>query len=168
MELEAAKEHFVQTWGTLGTNWGISRTMAQIHALLLMSPDPLSTEEVMDKLHISRGNANMTLRDLINWGLVQKVIKTGERKEFFSAEKDIWEVAKCIARERKRRELDQMKKAIDQLAEVTGDPKDKNYTAFIDTVKSIQQFSGSVDTLLTKVINSDKNWFLKSLIKLFT
>jgi len=72
--------------------------MAQIHALLLVSPEALSADEVMEDLAISRGNANMNLRELIDWGLVQKVIRPGERKEFFSAEKDIWKVARQIIR----------------------------------------------------------------------
>ncbi len=90
MQLAEAKAKFIADWGRLGTNWGINRTMAQIHALLLVSPDHLSAEEVMEQLAISRGNANMNLRELIDWGLVQKVIVPGERKEFFTAEKDIW------------------------------------------------------------------------------
>src|SRR5271163_2942662 len=90
MQLAEAKAKFIADWGRFGTNWGINRTMAQIHALLLVSPDALSAEEVMEQLSISRGNANMNLRELMDWGLVQKVIVPGERKEFFSAEKDIW------------------------------------------------------------------------------
>jgi DNA-binding transcriptional regulator GbsR (MarR family) len=80
MELAEAKERFVQTWGTLGSNWGINRTMAQVHALLLVSATALSTEEVMEQLQISRGNANMNLRTLIDWGLVRREGKTGERR----------------------------------------------------------------------------------------
>ena len=70
MELEQAKQQFIQTWGNFGTQWGINKSMAQVHALLLVSERPLSTEEVMEQLSISRGNANMNMRDLINWNLV--------------------------------------------------------------------------------------------------
>ena len=70
MTLTEGKDKFIQSWGTLGTNWGINRTMAQIHALLLVSPESLSAEGIMKELQISRGNANMNLRALIDWGLV--------------------------------------------------------------------------------------------------
>ena len=72
MQLTEAKEKFVQSWGSLGSQWGINRTMAQIHALLLVSHEALSTEDIMETLQISRGNANMNIRELINWQLVQK------------------------------------------------------------------------------------------------
>ena len=106
MELKEAREKFVEAWGTFGSAWGINRSMAQVHALLLISTDPLSTEDVMEQLNISRGNANMNLRALIDWNLVRRVLKSGERREFFEAEKDVWKVATHITRERKKRELE--------------------------------------------------------------
>jgi DNA-binding transcriptional regulator GbsR (MarR family) len=108
MELQEAKMQFVSAWGSFGSNWGINRTMAQIHALLLVSHEPVSADDVMRELNISRGNVNMNLRELINWGLVDRVILTGERKEFFTAEKDIWNVARTILLERKNRVLEAM------------------------------------------------------------
>ena len=93
MKLPEARQQFIHSWGVLGSQWGINRTMAQVHSLLLVASKPLSTDEVMEQLSISRGNANMNVRELIDWGLVQKVIVPGERKEFFTAEKDIWKVA---------------------------------------------------------------------------
>ena len=104
MELEDAKRKFIESWGKLGSEWGINRTMAQVHALLLISPDPLTTEEIMETLSISRGNANMTLRDLIGWGLIEKQHKPGERKEYFFADKDVGNIAKQGAKERRKRE----------------------------------------------------------------
>ena len=83
MTLDEAKQHLIQAWGTLGSSWGVSRTMAQVHALLLVSPVSMTTEDIMDALQISRGNVNMNVRDLIDWGIVRKVLKPGERKEFF-------------------------------------------------------------------------------------
>jgi DNA-binding transcriptional regulator GbsR (MarR family) len=125
MQLAEAKAQFIANWGRFGTNWGINRTMAQIHALLLVSPDNLSADEVMEQLNISRGNANMNLRELMDWGLVQKVIVPGERKEFFTAEKDIWKVARQIVKERKKRELDLMIPVLKELSEVEGDKRDR-------------------------------------------
>ncbi|MEO8860195.1 MAG: MarR family transcriptional regulator, partial [Ginsengibacter sp.] len=104
MKLSDAKQQFISSWGAFGTHWGINRTMAQIHALLLVSFDPITQDDIMEQLTISRGNVNMNIRDLIGWGLVDRVIITGERKEYFTAEKDIWKVATQIIKERKKRE----------------------------------------------------------------
>jgi DNA-binding transcriptional regulator GbsR (MarR family) len=106
MKLSEAKQQFISSWGAFGTHWGINRTMAQMHALLMVSPDPLTQDDVMEELNISRGNVNMNMRDLISWGLVERMILSGERREYFTAEKDIWKVATQIIRERKKRELD--------------------------------------------------------------
>lgn len=103
--LRQARDEFVTQWGAMGTTWGINRTMAQIHALLLTVPRPLATDEIMAELRISRGNANTNLRDLVGWGLIRGIIRKGERKEYFEAEKDVWRVFCTIARERKRREF---------------------------------------------------------------
>jgi DNA-binding transcriptional regulator GbsR (MarR family) len=105
-ELKKIQDEFVSQWGALGSQWGINRTMAQIHALLMTSVDPLTTDELMENLSISRGNAHSNVKELIAWGLVRNVIKRGERKEFFEAEKDVWEIARTVASERKRREID--------------------------------------------------------------
>lgn len=168
MQLAEAKAKFIADWGRLGTNWGINRTMAQIHALLLVSPDPLSAEEVMEQVAISRGNANMNLRELIDWGLVQKVIVPGERKEFFSAEKDIWKVARQIVKERKKRELDTMLPVLKELSEVEGDRRDRSVKTFTDTINNIRKFSEQTDKILDTVIKADEHWFLGSLMKLFS
>ncbi|MBN9379770.1 MAG: transcriptional regulator [Chitinophagaceae bacterium] len=167
MQLAEAKAKFIADWGRFGTNWGINRTMAQIHALLLISPDPLSADEVMEELSISRGNVNMNIRELIDWGLVQKVIKPGERKEYFSAEKDIWKVARQIVKERKKRELDLMIPVLKELSEVEGDKRDKAVKTFTDTINNIRKFSDQADRTLDTMIRADEHWFLGSLMKLF-
>ena len=102
MKLPEAKQQFIQSWGSLATQWGINKTMAQVHALLMSTPGPLNQDEMMEQLNISRGNVNMNIRELINWGLVERVILPGERKEYFTAEKDIWKVAKQVIKERKK------------------------------------------------------------------
>jgi len=167
MQLVEAKAKFIADWGRFGTNWGINRTMAQIHALLLVSPDPLSADEVMEALSISRGNANMNIRELIDWGLLQKVLVPGERREFFSAEKDIWKVARQIVKERKKRELDLMIPVLKELSEVEGDKRDRAVKTFTDTINNIRKFSDQADKTLDTMIKADEHWFLGSLIKLF-
>ena len=84
-----SRDEFVTRWGTIGTAWGINRTMAQVHALLITSAHLLSTDEIMADLKISRGNAHKNLRDLVSWGLIRSVVRKGERKEYFEAEKDV-------------------------------------------------------------------------------
>ena len=140
MKLTEAKKQFISSWGAFGTHWGINKTMAQIHALLMISAEPVTQDDLMDQLSISRGNVNMNIRDLINWGLVDRVIIPGERKEYFTAEKDIWKVATQIIKERKKRELEPMLKLLDQLEDVDGDKKDKNVKQFVDTVSGIKKF----------------------------
>src|SRR5256885_14687249 len=103
--LHRARDEFVTQWGAIGSAWGINRTMAQIHALLITTPRPLSTDEIMEDLKISRGNAHGNLRDLVGWGLVRSVVRKGERKEYFEAEKNVWKMFCIIIRERRRREL---------------------------------------------------------------
>ncbi|RTL59565.1 MAG: HTH domain-containing protein [Sphingobacteriales bacterium] len=167
MKLTDAKKQFISSWGAFGTHWGINKTMAQIHALLMISPDPITQDDIMDELSISRGNVNMNIRDLINWGLVDRVIIPGERKEFFTAEKDIWKVATQIIKERKKRELDPMLKLLDQLEDVEGDKKDKNVKQFVETVSGIKKFGGQADKMLQVMVKADENWFVGSLLKFF-
>lgn len=166
MNLTEGREQFIQSWGSLGSQWGINRTMAQIHALLLISPEPLSAEEIMESLKVSRGNANMNLRELMNWQLVKKELRAGERKEFFFAEKDMWKVFRYILRERKKRELDPMIHTIHALREVKGDPKNKNYKVFSDVIKDLENLTVKGDKLMELMIKSDENWFLNTFIKL--
>jgi len=167
MKLTEAKQQFISSWGAFGTHWGINRTMAQIHALLLTTPDPLTQDDIMEQLNISRGNTNMNIRELINWGLVDRVLLTGERKEYFSAEKDIWKVVKQIVKERKKRELEPMLKLLDQLEEVEGDKRDKNIKAFVDTVSSIKKLGRQADKTLDAMIRAEESWFVGNLVKLF-
>ena len=105
LRYEQASEQFVLLWGEMASAWGINKTMAQIHALLYAESEPLDTDTIMDKLHISRGNANMNLRNLVQWQLVNKVHFTGKRKDFYTAEKDVWNIVAVLkARSILRRE----------------------------------------------------------------
>lgn len=167
MKLTEARQQFISSWGAFGTHWGINRTMAQIHALLLITPDPLTQDDIMEQLNISRGNTNMNIRELINWGLVERQLLSGERKEYFSAEKDIWKVVKQIVKERKKRELEPMMKLLDQLEEVEGDKRDKNVKAFVDTVSGIKKLGKQADKTLDAMIRAEESWFVGNLIKLF-
>ncbi len=112
--LMQAQDRFISLWGEMGSTWGIPRTMAEAHALLFISGEPMNTDEVMTRLHISRGNASMTLRSLLDWGLISRVHAKGDRKEYFRAELDVWKMFTTIVRERKRREFDPLLDALDE------------------------------------------------------
>ena len=167
MELAEAKQKFIESWGKLGSEWGINRTMAQVHALLLITPGDLTTEEIMETLQISRGNANMTLRDLISWGLIEKRHKPGERKEYFYADKDTWTIARQVAKERRKRELDPMLKILDELAKVEGDKKDPEYKTFNQSVNDINKLAKNVDKTLDTMLKAEESWFWGSIMKVF-
>ena len=165
MKLVEAKKSFIQTWARLGTEWGINRTMAQVHALLLVTDKALSTEEIMEQLQVSRGNANINIRELVNWNLVYKELVPGERKEYFRAEKDVWEVAKRIARERKKREIEPVLRELAQLEKVedADDPEAQN---FIKTVQDIHGLASKIDSSVETMLKADENWFFGAILKL--
>lgn len=167
MELAEGKQKFIEAWGKLGSEWGINRTMAQVHALLLISPDALTTEEIMEELSISRGNANMTLRDLISWGLIEKQHKPGERKEYFYADKDTWNIARQVAQERKKRELDPVIKILNELNNVQGNDKDPAYKTFKTSIADINKLAKNVNKTLDTMLKADENWFWGSIFKIF-
>jgi DNA-binding transcriptional regulator GbsR (MarR family) len=121
----------------------------------------------MEELNISRGNTNMNIRELINWGLVERVILTGERKEFFTAEKDIWKVVKQIVKERKKRELEPMMMLLDKLEDVEGDKRDKHVKTFVDTVSGIKKLGLQADKTLDVMIRAEESWFIGNMMKLF-
>lgn len=165
MKTTEAKDKFIQTWGSLGTLWGINKAMAQIHALLLISPEPLSMEDVMEKLHISRGNTSMNLRQLIDWGIVFKTSKAGERKEYFTSEKDINELAKQIARERSRREIQPTLKVLKEVSSIEDDGSAET-KEFIKQTKALYELANTADSILNRVVNQEANWLTKTFIKL--
>lgn len=103
----------------MGSAWGISRTMAEVHALLFITGEPLCTDDVMERLNISRGNASMTLRALTDWGIVHRSHKRGDRKEYFRSEADIWTMFRTIVRERKKRELDPIVTSLFDIRDMT-------------------------------------------------
>ena len=109
-----AQDLFIRRWGEMGQVWGINRTMAEIFALLYIAGQPQCTDDVMERLHISRGNASMSLRALCDWGVIRRLHRRGERREYFESLPDIWETFSIIAAERKRREMDPVLETIKQ------------------------------------------------------
>ncbi len=166
MELQEAKNEFIQAWGTFGSEWGINRTMAQIHALLLVSAESLSTEDIMEQLDVSRGNVNMNTRELIAWGIVYRVTKKGERREFFEAEKDIYKVAIKIMKERRKRELGPVLETLNELKQIKS--SDKESKEFKRVISDISAFGESTDKMIERMIKADENWFTGSLMRFLT
>ena len=168
-QLRTAQDLFIRRWGEMGQTWGINRTMAEIHALLYITAQPLCTDDVMERLHISRGNASMSLRALCDWGIIRRLHKRGERREYFESLSDVWEMFSIIAAERKRREMDpvletikQCKKMLDEgsLGKSAASREEIQLTRqrlagmeeFMEvTNKIFQQFVGNARSGLTKV-----------------
>ena len=165
MEWQEGKDKFLQAWGTLGTSWGINRTMAQIHALMLISPRALSADEVMEELQISRGNANMNIRALMDWGLVYKELRAGDRREYFVAEKDMWKVVRQIILNRKKRELEPILKILDEISGIN-ESESEEAKALTKAVNDIKLFSSKADATLDMLVKADSNWFVGTFMKM--
>ncbi len=127
----------------MASEWGISRTMAEVHALLFVTGEPMNADDIMERLSISRGNASMTLRSLMDWGVVTRVRKRGDRKDYFQAEQDVWAMFRLIARERMKREIEPLLESLGEIRELTpeagkGDAKEiKALTQRLDDVEEV-------------------------------
>ena len=157
-KLKHARDEFVSQWGALGTQWGINRTMAQIHALLMTAPQSMTTDEVMEELQISRGNAHSNLKELVTWGLIRVVVKKGERREFFEAEKDVWHIFTIVARERKRREIEPTLGILSKCAADSKELKTPEGKAFHQQMSALEDFVGFASKMSDR-ISSMKHGF---------
>lgn len=164
MEVEAAKSKFIESWGKLGSNWGINRTMAQIHALLLISPEPLCANQIIEELKISRGNVNQNVRMLIDWGLVHKELRCGDRKDYFYAEKDIWTVLRQVIQHRKKRELEPIMSVLEEINTVNNDSVEAK--EMLKVSNEILHFSKKTDKALDNLVNSEKNWLTSTVFNM--
>jgi HTH-type transcriptional regulator, glycine betaine synthesis regulator len=169
-KLRDSQDTFIRRWGEMGQTWGINRTMAEIHALLYISGTPLCTDDVMERLHISRGNASMSLRALCDWGIIRRLHRRGERREYFESLGDVWEMFSIIAAERKRREMDPVLETIRQCQQMLSEASLGKAAAKQEAVrltrerlagmeefmevtnKIFQQFVGNAKSGLTKVV----------------
>lgn len=151
--LREAQDRFIAVWGQMAGAWGISRTMAEVHALLYISGEAMCTDDIMDRLEISRGNASMSLRALLDWNIVSRVTKRGDRKEYFEAEQDVWALFRAIVRERMNREVDPLLASLHEIRDMTakadkgkGDElaaaqreRIENMVAFFETLEKLGQ-----------------------------
>lgn len=169
-QLKTAQDLFIRRWGEMGATWGINRTMAEIHAMLYIMGQPCCTDDVMERLNISRGNASMSLRGLCDWGIIRRLHKRGERREYFESLTDVWEIFSIIAAERKRREMDPVLETIRQCQQMLSEASIGKVAAKKEAVqltcqrlasmeefmavtnKIFQQFIGNARSGLTRVV----------------
>lgn len=166
-ELQQARREFVDLWGQMANHWGINRTMAQIHALLMISHEPVTAEQIMDELQISRGNVSMNLRDLINWGIVRRTSLPGDRRDFFVTEHDIWTMFQIILRERKKRELDPILNRLDECLELVGkkpaQEQDKAaHDTYVQRVTELREFFNTFHRLFTALLGDQPGSLAKA------
>lgn len=146
-----AKSDFIEAWGSMGSVWGINTSTARVHALLMVTEEPLGLDEIADQLQISRGNASMCLKELRTWGVIRKAAVPGDRKDYYQSEDDVWKMFFRIARERKRRELDPMIETVrGVLSSMTQEPG-----AVAARFKQMEELMAVLDTLFTQFLHSD-------------
>jgi DNA-binding transcriptional regulator GbsR (MarR family) len=154
--LDPVTEKFVLHWGEMGTRWGVNRTVAQIHALLYLSPCALNAEEIAQTLSIARSNVSTSLRELESWGIVKPVHLLGDRREHYEALKDVWEMARIILDERKRREIDPTVKVLREcLREVDGQgsgDRRERLKAMLEFVEMLTLLYGQISRLPTGTV----------------
>ena len=150
-EMPEAVQRFVLHWGDMGGQWGVNRSVAQIHALLYLSDRPLPAEDIAQRLGIARSNVSTSLRELMGWRLIERVPQAGDRRDHFQAEADIWEMVTRIAQVRKEREIDPATQVLrDCLAEAEQDPG-LNPVA-LKRLKAMMEFMETVDRWYAQMI----------------
>lgn len=168
---ERALEQFILFWGEMASVWGINKTMAQIHALLYAESEPLDTDAIMDQLDISRGNANMNLRNLLQWQLIHKVHFKGNRKDYYTAEKDVWNIVSTIIAERQQREVAPIRENLNGTLDLFKEKEHltKEEQEFRDRIENFTEFLEMFERFtaaLLPYINKKNLKFLKNLVKL--
>ncbi len=144
---------FIESWGSLGVLWGINRSMARIHAFILLSEKPVDMDEIAKVLYISRGNASMCLKELRNWGVIQRVHIQGDRRDFYVAEPDVWKMFFRIAVERKKREFDPALETLQKL--IAGKDMDK-VEKVKERLEKIEETITTFDAIINKFLEDEK------------
>ena len=150
---EAIVRRFVEHWGMMARSWGINSTMGELFALLYLTGSDWTADALRRWLRVSRGNVSMNLRELMAWGVVHKIHRTGERREFFRAEADVWTLFRRILAERKRRELDPTLLLFEQT--VASLPDEPGRDVLRDRISSLRHFFGLINVLATRLMVLD-------------
>jgi DNA-binding transcriptional regulator GbsR (MarR family) len=155
-KLTPIQEKFILHWGEMGVRWGINRTMAQMHALLYLSPAPLNADDICEKLGVARSNVSNSLRELQNWGIVKVVHVMGDRRDHFETMADVWEMFRQILDERKKREINPTVEVLRQFSEATVKDKDQTtherLTAMRDFFETMSVWYDQIDELPTPAV----------------
>ncbi len=145
-KLSPIEKKFILHWGEMGTRWGINRTVAQIHALLYLAPEPLNAEQIAETLSVARSNVSTSLKELQSWGIVRVVHALGDRRDHFESTKDVWEMFRVVLDERKRREIDPTLAVLRScVADLSKDRKAEAYTR--ERLKEMLEFFEQVTEL---------------------
>jgi DNA-binding transcriptional regulator GbsR (MarR family) len=144
---------FVEHWGMMARSWGINATMGELFALLYITGTDWTADALRERLQVSRGNVSMNLRELIGWGVVHKVHRQGQRREFYRAETDVWTLFRRILSERKRRELDPTLVVLERCVERIR--VDSSLREIEDRIVSLQQFFGLINLLASRLLTLD-------------
>ncbi|MGV6815142.1 MAG: GbsR/MarR family transcriptional regulator [Phycisphaerales bacterium] len=148
-QLIEAQDRFIASWGRMGSVWGISRTMAEVHALLYITGTPMCTDEIMDRLRVSRGNVSMSVRSLLDWAVIEKVRLPEDRKEYFQAEQDVWSMLRAIARERIKREVHPMLDALDEIGELSPQVERRSPEEVVDLHQRLDDIRDGFELITT-------------------
>jgi DNA-binding transcriptional regulator GbsR (MarR family) len=153
---QSAQDIFIEGWGRLGTTWGISRVMAEIYALLYLSSDPMTLEDMSDKLKTSRSNISMNVRALLDLGVVKKVIIRGERKDYYTSEDDIGKVAKLLAVAKKKKELDPAIEIVGKALSTAEESRDSEERTFLtERLGELKKHMDFVDAIFDSFVGDE-------------
>ncbi len=152
--IDQSQALFIRQWSAMSSYWGISRTMAEIHALMYISTEPLCTDDVMEQLQVSRGNASMNLRALVDWGLISRVHHKGDRKEYFVSQTNVWQMFETITRQRKRREVEPIIETIERCRDMVADRSDRSAktVAYRERLDNMLEFLNAISSLFNLVL----------------
>jgi len=149
--LTPVAQKFILHWGEMGTKWGINRTVAQVHALLFLSPKPVPADEIAATLAVARSNVSTSLRELQGWGIVRVVHVLGDRRDHFETTKDVWEIFRTVSEERKRREIDPTLRVLNEcVQELKSHPQGDAYTR--ERLESMLEFLTTMTGLFEEIL----------------
>ncbi len=149
--LTPVAQKFILHWGEMGTKWGINRTVAQVHALLFLSPTPVPADEISATLSVARSNVSTSLRELQGWGIVRVVHVLGDRRDHFESTKDVWEIFRTVSEERKRREIDPTLRVLAECVhELKATPAADAYTR--ERLESMLDFLTTMSSLFEEIL----------------
>jgi DNA-binding transcriptional regulator GbsR (MarR family) len=147
------EDRFIESWGAMGVLWGINRSMARIHALLVLQAGPIHLDEVSERLNISRGNASMCLKELRNWGVIQRVHEPGDRRDYYVVEPDMWRMFFRIAVERKKREFDP---ALAALRHLIAESDEHASGQVRERLSEMEDLLSTADRLLSRLLEDEQ------------